>query len=70
MSSICEASVELASQDTRAIQGVTAGNGHDKREVSDDRAEVDLGTDATCEVQFTEGHECASKFRFSGKAAV
>ena len=34
MSSISEASVELPSQETRAIQGVMAGEGHDKKGIS------------------------------------
>ena len=54
MSLIWEASVELASQDTRAIQGVTADNGRGKQGVPNRRAEVDLRTGGIREILLAE----------------
>ena len=62
MSSIWEASVELASQDTRAIQGVTADNVGGKQVVSNILAEMELRTAAVCEALFAEVNECTLRF--------
>lgn len=63
MSSSSVPSVEFASQETRAIQGVKAGNGCGKQ--GNNSTEVDARTDAIGEILFAEVDECALRFRLN-----